>query len=356
MISRIDISNFMAFSHFQAERVAPINLIIGKNDTGKSALLKLLYSACQSVDSFSRQREYKELRFSRVLSDKLTDTFEPGRSGLGELVSKHSRGGLRVALDFDHPLLDYRSTLQFSFTDRTGDEIADLYFPGNPISDRFRCLFIPPKEVLSSFKAIRATRDNLKIPGFDDTYLDLIRALVVPPTRPDRADNSLGEVNRHLEDLFAGRIEQRNDDDFVFRKGNTEYPISMTAEGIKKIGILTTLINNGQLNENAILFLDEPETTLHPGATRQLIEMLVLMARAGVQIFMASHNYFVLKQLHIAARKYQMDIGCYSLSRPRGNSAVQSNYMNLKEGLLENAIIDESLKMYDEDIRVELGL
>jgi predicted ATPase len=355
MIRQIDISNFMAFTQFRAETVAPINLIIGKNDTGKSALLKLLYSACQSIDSFSRQRDYKDLSFRRVLSDKLIDTFEPGRSGLGELVSKHTRGGLRVELGFNHPALHYQADLSSSFPESTGSEISDLSFTGNPISDKFRCLFIPPKEVLSPFKAIRATRDNLKIPGFDDTYLDLIRALVVPATT-DRHNSNLSAVNEQLEALFAGRIEQRNDDDFVFRKGNAEYPISMTAEGVKKIGILTTLINNGQLNATSVLFLDEPETTLHPGATRVLVEMLVMMAQAGVQIFMASHNYFVLKQLHIAARKYQIDIGCYSLNRRSRNESVRADYINLREGLLENAIIDESLKMYDEDIRTELGL
>ena len=366
MISRIEINNFMAFSHFQTETIAPINLIIGKNDTGKSALLKLLYSACKSVDVYSRRSQFKEAPFRRVLSDKLIDTFEPGRGGLGELVSKHSRSASQVGIGFEHRALDYRANLAFTLSEVTRSEIGELSFNDRPISERFRCLFIPPKEVLSSFKAIRATRDNLEIPGFDDTYLDLIRALVVPtnadrfmerPVERDmRAYNSLLFVNSHLEEMFAGRIEQRNDDDFVFRKGNSEFPISMTAEGIKKIGILTTLINNGQLNENTVLFLDEPETTLHPGATRELVKMLVVMAQAGVQIFIVSHNYFVLKQLHIAARKNRMDIGCYSLSRPRSNGAVQSNYMNLREGLLENAIIDESLKMYDEDIRVELGL
>jgi predicted ATPase len=68
--------------------------------------------------------------------------------------------------------------------------------------------------------------------------------------------------------------------------------MQLTAEGIKKIGILTTLIRNRQLNANSVLFLDEPETTLHPEATRELVEMLMLMARAGMQIFLATHNYF----------------------------------------------------------------
>ena len=355
MISRVSIKNFMGHTDFQMQSVAPINLIIGKNDTGKSGLLKLLYTACKTIDIYSRRKQNEDILLKRVLAEKLSDTFQPGKKGLGELVSKHTREKLNVDLEFKHDQLDYKDRLYFGFGEATTNTIIDCQDNIRDISDKFRCLFIPPKEVLSSLKAIRATRDNLHIPGFDDTYLDLIKALVIP-TSQGNFKYELKNVNEKLEALFDGSIEQRSEDDFVFKKGNSEFSMSLTAEGVKKIGILTTLIRNRQLNATSVLFLDEPETTLHPEATRELIDMLVLMAQSGMQIFLASHSFFVLKQLHISARRSKIDVGCYSLVRPGKGLPIQVTYSNLKEQFIENAITDESIKMYTEDIRAELEL
>ena len=62
-----------------------------------------------------------------------------------------------------------------------------------------------------------------------------------------------------LEDMFDGEVIKEGKD-FLFRRGRERYSMSQVAEGIKKIGILTTLIKNGNLNKNTILFIDEPET------------------------------------------------------------------------------------------------
>jgi AAA15 family ATPase/GTPase len=194
----------------------------------------------------------------------------------------------------------------------------------------------------------------LHIHGFDDTYLDLIKSLVVP-TQRGTITKELTNVNQKLEQLFEGRIEQGDDDDFVFKKGNAEFQMQMTAEGIKKIGILTTLIRNRQLNANSVLFLDEPETALHPEAIRELVEMLMLMAQAGIQIFVATHNYFVLKQMYICAKRYSVPTNCYKLEKEAGKSLECYKY-NLSEAFPENTISQEAINMSDDEIRLDLGL
>lgn len=352
MIKSVIVENFMGYGKFDSKEFASVNVIIGKNDTGKTALLKMLYCAAKTVDVYSRRSQNEDVELKKLLAEKLLDTFQPGKKGLGELVSKITKEKLSVNIEFKHSKLNYEDRLHFTFGDSTTNTIVDCQKSIRPISDNFRCLFIPAKEVLSSLKAIRATRDNLHMLGFDDTYLDLIRALVIPAQKGN-VKVELKDVNIKLEDLFEGQIEQESDDDFLFKKGNTEYPIQLTSEGVKKIGILTTLIRNRQLNANSVLFLDEPETTLHPEAARELVEMLMLMAKSGIQIFLATHNYFVLKQMHLSARRDNVTTNCYSLSREKGRS-LDYSVCELKNEFPENTISDEAIRMSDEEAQLDL--
>jgi len=354
MIKSVTLENFMGYSKFESKEFAPVNVIIGKNDTGKTGLLKLLYCASKTIDIYSKRSISEDIELKKLLAEKLIDTYQPGKKGLGELVSKITREKLSVDIEFKHTRLNYEDRLHFTFGESTTNTIVDCQKSIKPISENFRCLFIPAKEVLTSLKAIRATRDNLHMPGFDDTYLDLIRALVIP-TQKGNITEELKDVNKRLEELFEGQIEQQSDDDFLFKKGNTEFPIQLTAEGVKKIGILTTLIRNRQLNANSVLFLDEPETTLHPEAARELVEMLMLMAKAGIQIFIATHNYFVLKQIYLSSRRDNVQTNCYSLSREKGKS-VDYTISDLKREFPENPISNEAIKMSDEEVKLDLGL
>jgi len=354
MIKSITLENFMGYGKFESQDFASVNVIIGKNDTGKTGLLKLLYSASKTIDIYSKRSLNEDVELKKLLAEKLLDTYQPGKKGLGELVSKITKEKLSVDIEFKHTKLNYEDRLHFTFGDSTTNTIVDCQKSIKQISDNFRCLFIPAKEVLTSLKAIRATRDNLHMPGFDDTYLDLIRALVIP-TQKGNITEELKDVNKRLEELFEGQIEQQSDDDFLFKKGNTEFPIQLTAEGVKKIGILTTLIRNRQLNANSVLFLDEPETTLHPEAARELVEMLMLMAKAGIQIFIATHNYFVLKQIYLSSRRDDVQTNCYSLSREKGKS-VESSLFDLKKEFPDNPISNEAIRMSDEEVKLDLGL
>lgn len=354
MIKSVTLENFMGYGKFESKDFASVNVIIGKNDTGKTGLLKLLYSACKTIDIYSKRSLNEDVELKKLLAEKLIDTYQPGKKGLGELVSKITKEKLSVDIEFKQTKLNYEDRLHFTFGDSTTNTIVDCQKSIKQINDNFRCLFIPAKEVLTSLKAIRATRDNLHMPGFDDTYLDLIRALVIP-TQKGNITEELKDVNKRLEELFEGQIEQQSDDDFLFKKGNTEFPIQLTAEGVKKIGILTTLIRNRQLNANSVLFLDEPETTLHPEAARELVEMLMLMAKAGIQIFIATHNYFVLKQIYLSSRRDEVQTNCYSLCREKGKS-VECSLFDLQKEFPENPISNEAIRMSDEEVKLDLGL
>jgi predicted ATPase len=357
MIDSIKIKNFMSHSDLIINGINGINVIIGKNDTGKTGLLKLLYGSVKSLEIYSKKTALKDVSFKKELADKLFDTFMPRKNGLGDLVQKGSKEKLDVNITVVGNNGKYNQTICFSFGERTErsistciDDIKQL--PPNSIN----ALFVPAKEVLTAFSDIRNIRDNFYGVGFDDTYLDLIKALDLPTTK-GRVAEELSLVNKTLENLFEGKIEQtgQQDQPFIFKKGNQQFAMQQTAEGIKKIGILTTLITNRQLGKGTILFMDEPETALHPDAIRQMVEMLVAMSKAGVQIFIASHSYFVIKQLANCAKRDELNISCWNLIR-EDNKPVNNSFHNLIDGVLpSNSIIDEALAMFNEEINIDLN-
>ncbi len=346
----------MAHSDLSLKDIPAINVIIGKNDTGKTGLLKLLYATVKSLEVYSLKAKSSEVVFKKELSDKLLDTFMPRKNGLGDLVQKGSKERLDIDLVINGNNGKYRQQIFYSFGDRTEKSISTCIehveaIPANSIN----ALFVPAKEVLTAFTDIRNIRENFYGTGFDDTYLDLIKALNLETTK-GRVANELSQVNKSLEDLFEGKIEQtgQKDQPFVFKKGNQQFAMQQTAEGIKKIGILTTLITNRQLGKGTILFMDEPETALHPDAIRQMVEMLVAMSKAGVQIFIASHSYFVIKQLANCSKREQINVSCWNLTREIGKP-VNNSFHDLIDGILpSNSIIDEAIKMYDEEIDIDL--
>jgi len=133
-----------------------------------------------------------------------------------------------------------------------------------------------------------------------------------------------------------------------FKKGNQKFPIGVTAEGIKKIAILDTLLGNRYLDTNSIVFIDEPESALHPVAISQLLDILARLAERGLQFFLASHSYFVVKKLFLIAQENSLSIPVISA----GNAGWQ--YADLKEGMPDNPIINESIELYKEEVNLAL--
>ncbi len=352
MIKTVTIKNFFGFKAFEAKHLTNVNVIIGANDSGKTALLKIIYGVSKSLEYLTKKNTHNP--YKRILSDKLINTFQPRKAELGQLVSKGSSEKLSFNITFDGKA---KQSIQFSFGESTTTNIVDCTEDIDiaSFSDQYNALFIPSKEVLTAFDAIALTREQYNMTGFDDTYYDLILDLRVP-VQQGNFISELKSVNNDLEDLFEGVITPGpKDNPFIFKKGNAEFNMPLTAEGIKKIGILTTLIKNRKLSRNTVLFMDEPETALHPKAIRNLAEMIVLMSKAGVQIFITTHNYFLIKQLAIIAKRDDIDINCFSLEKSKGQP-INSVISNMKEGLPENEIIEEALAMFNEEIKNSLGI
>ena len=101
------------------------------------------------------------------------------------------------------------------------------------------------------------------------------------------------------------------------------------------------------LDNHSIVIFDEPEAGLHPEAVSELMDIIMLLAETGVQIFIASHSYFILKKAYLLARQKKMSIPMLSIE---GDTPEKVHCDDLRDGLPENAIMQESIRLYEEEI------
>jgi len=334
MIENIEIKNLANIHHIKLDNLSNINIIIGENDSGKTMLLKALYSTSKSLEEYRKGDDNRTLK--DVISEKIYWTFQVSK--IGDIVSKDKDEHFLLSTMIDN------QNIKYSFSKTAKTTISNIN-DDNLTTREENSIFLPAKEVLSLFKVIRKSREIDKEFGFDDTYYDLVKALE-KDTQMGNNFRNFTKGKKLLQELIKGKIEYKNET-WQFKKGNMKIPIFSTAEGIKKIAILDRLLSNRYLSKNSIIYIDEPESVLHPKAIVEFLEIVNLLAKNDIQIFMATHSFFVLKKMMLIAKKEKIDIPIISISKDN------IDISNLKNGMPDNPIVDVSIELYEEELDLQ---
>jgi len=333
-IDSLKLNNFGMITEFEMKSFSNLNLIIGENGTGKTFLLKAMYAAVKCLEEYQKGDDVRSI--NEILAEKLRWTFQTDK--IGDIVKKSSNSNL----SFEMFMNEYKFAYQF-----TRDSSTKIINCENSIGNKQgNSIFIPAKEVLSLYSIILKSREIDKSFGFDDTYYDLVKALRIAP-KVGKNYSAFAQARNMLKSTIDGNVEFVEDSNkWVYKKGNAKFSIGATSEGVKKISILDRLFANSYLDKNSFIFIDELESALHPKAISDMLDMLNIVAHEmDIQIFIASHSYFVIKKLFLLAISNNQSIPCISLTRD-GSAEVN----DLQEGMPNNSIIDESIKLYQQEI------
>lgn len=334
MITRLELTNFGPLEKIDWKNLGRINLVIGANGSGKTFLLKSLYSAVRTLEEYKRGDSQRST--AEILADKLHWTFQADK--IGDLVGKSVASGLTFRSWVD------QNEFCYSFGRDTTRQISSIENHVPPRASN--SIFLPAKEVLSLHSIILKSRETDQVFGFDDTYLDLARALRLP-SQKGRNYEAFAKSRQELEKMLGGWVDyDEASGKWKFQKGTQRFPIGVTAEGIKKIAILDTLLSNRYLDHASIIFIDEPESALHPTALIKLLDIVAMLADRGIQFFMASHSYFVVKKLFLIAQEKGISIPVIAEDNGQWHSA------DLKDRMPDNAIIAESIRLYEEEVNL----
>ncbi|WP_233572101.1 AAA family ATPase [Neisseria weixii] len=85
------------------------------------------------------------------------------------------------------------------------------------------------------------------------------------------------------------------------KTGKIEAPL--VAEGLRKFVMIARLISTGALLDKGYLFWDEPEANLNPKLIRVAAEIIFALSKQGIQVFIATHSLFLLRELEILKSK-----------------------------------------------------
>ena len=102
------------------------------------------------------------------------------------------------------------------------------------------------------------------------------------------------------EDDFLGAKDLR----YISKDKKINIFLKDAATGFKTFSYLQRLLENGYLNEETLLMIDEPEAHLHPQWVVEFARLLVLLnKKLGLKIMLASHNPDMVAAIHDIANK-----------------------------------------------------
>ncbi len=339
-ISKITLRNVTVFENLEMQFAPGINIFIGPNGTGKTHMMKLLYSACRASDpknSFSQKivRCFgpDDYQISRLLRRK------PGNSeALIRVISQHEGKKQEISACFNNKTVKWDASVR-------GEEGWEKQ------RAKLSSIFIPAKEILShSYNLNAAVEMNNVV--FDDTYLDVINAAKIAITAGKNSTVKQTLLNR-IEEIIEGKVFfDVKRDEFYLKKGNSKVEFNLVAEGIRKIALLWQLVKNGMLMQGSVLFWDEPEANINPKHIPIIAEMLLELQRNGVQVFVSTHDYFLSKYLEI--KRLDTDNVMYH-SFYFGDTAVQSESAEHFKQLSNNVILDTFIELYQEEMDKVMG-
>lgn len=350
MLKRMVIKKFTVFQEEDFAFSPGLNIIVGENSAGKSHLLKLAYALIAASAEAGKKGppEPTKAWLQKALAEKLLGVMRP--ETLGRLASrKQGRDRAEIALQFDDGALD----VAFSFASNAKSEVNIEQLPQR--WDSQSPLYLPTRELLTIFPGFVALYESRYL-EFEETWRDTCILLGALPLKGARTKET-AKLIEPIEAALGGNVMLEPSSGRFYlnipKNGSMEMPL--LAEGYRKLAMLARLIANGVIQAQGYVFWDEPEANLNPRLIRLVAEVIHNLSANGVQVFIATHSFFLLKELDILASSQPIGLRYIGLSRKAGEFGVSSQQSDQLAQLRDIVALDEELAQYDREMEAKHG-
>ena len=314
---KFKINNVGSINHADMD-IGRINVIGGKNCTGKSTTSNLLYCFLRAISS-ENDSTIKEL-----------------------LDSEFDITGPQENKDYAYIYCDDEFSYTIDFKNYKFDKKGNI-----DISKVF---------YFDSFSLF----DNKSGGTY---FLEHVKSLEAALEITEDINDEELEVEKLIKEILGGEIKKENGELFFVRENGFKTHMKNTSSGVKQVAIIQTLLNNKELEPNSFLIMDEPEVNLHPEWQIKFAKILVLLVKElDLSIYIASHSPFFIEAIELYSQYYELidESYFYLTQKAEGYQydivSVDSNnleaiYRNLGEpyDILDKIKMDLMFKKLDGD-------
>lgn len=293
MLQSLHLRDFTAFPDADLQFGRHLNVLVGENGLGKTHLLKVAYSILAVSARGAKEsggavptKSYLQ----SALAAKLRGVFKPDE--LGRLTRRRTgRTRAEVHCSFDHAACNFG----FSFNGASKSEVTIDLAPAAWIEEV--PVYLPTRELLTIYPGFVSLFETTHLP-FEETWRDTAVLLGAPLARGPR-EAKIRKLLEPLEAAMEGAVELDAAGRFYLKTPTGRFEMHLVAEGLRKLAMIARLIANGSLLEKGSLFWDEPEANFNPKLTRLVARTIIDLSQSGIQVFIATHSLFLLRELHI---------------------------------------------------------
>lgn len=341
MLNKANIQNFGPLPNGDYQFATGLNVIVGENGLGKSQLLKLLYATLKvNADT----QEFTKATLQKAYADKLVGVFRP--DALGRLVKrKRGRERCEVRLDMEPA----SQSCAFNFASQAKSEVQVELLPAAALEQA--PAYIPTRELVTLCPWFGPLYDNFHL-RFEESWRDTVSLLSAPSVK-GRKEEKAAELLKPLEAAMGGKVvvDNTTGDFYLNIPGEGSMEMPLVAEGLRKLAMLARLISTGTLLDKGYLFWDEPETNLNPKLIKVLAASIFQLCQSGIQVFIATHSYFLLKELDLLFRHETVPHRFLGLALKDGTDMVELQQAEHLLGLKTLIVLDEEMAQYDRDLQ-----
>ena len=347
LMESFEVENFRSLKHLKLEKLARVNLLVGKNNSGKTSVLEALYCLTGISTPIWFETITRERELSLLNADFLQLFYRLDSAGSIKLTAKYSENPsadlykmwLKVALLTKGSIsrqgaeeLEWNSEESFHRATR-GESLAielrtdsmsnPAYYELTPMEGRglrrFNLQEIQPgsSEVAGGIRNKRVYRSRVAYvsshPRLRNSSSSIEQLKII------KADSELVDVLRQIDsrieriELVGGGVYFDLGSDFP-----NLLPANLMGEGIQRLLLIVSIIIS---RAGGFILIDELDNGLHYSALRILWKAILYAARKhDVQIIATTHSAEALRHLTWVLddekdTSYRDDVAAYTLIR-----------------------------------------
>ena len=164
-------------------------------------------------------------------------------------------------------------------------------------------------------------------------------------------NEKLEKIYKKLNSIASGKIIIKKLD-IYYKDREIEINAKNLSTGLKTFAIIKMLLQNGTLEENGTIILDEPEIHLHPEWQIKFAELIVLLQKEfGMHILLTTHSPYFLKAIQVYSKKYEISDKCkYYMSELDGEQAILVDKTSKTDDLFYKLAISFENLMNEEEL------